>query len=70
MARLAVLPEEQGHGVGAALVADLILHMQEAGGSKVTVNTQADNAASLALYGRLGFRRTGERYPVYTLQIS
>ena len=70
LARLAVLPEEQGHGVGNALVADLILHMQKAGGSKITVNTQANNLASLALYGRLGFRRTGEKYPVYTLQVS
>ncbi len=70
LARLAVLPEDQGQGVGAALVGDLIQHMQRAGGSKVTVNTQANNLASLALYGRLGFRRTGEKYPVYTLQVS
>jgi ribosomal-protein-alanine N-acetyltransferase len=70
LARLAVVPEVQGRGVGAALVSELILHMQESGGSKVTVNTQASNAASLALYSRLGFRRTGEKYPVYTLQVA
>jgi len=70
LARLAVLPEDQGRGVGTALVADLMLHMQRTGGSKVTVNTQANNLASLALYGRLGFRRTGEKYPVYTLQVT
>ena len=56
--------------MGATLVGDLILHMQSTGGSKVTVNTQASNAASLALYSRLGFLRTGEQFPVYTLQVK
>ncbi len=69
LARLAVLPRSQGHGLGGALVSDLILHMQGTGGSKVTVNTQGNNSASLALYSRLGFRLTGEKYPVYTLQV-
>ncbi len=69
LARLAVMPEEQGSGVGRALVEELILHMQKSGGSRVTVNTQSNNAASLALYSRLGFRRTGEQYPVYTYPI-
>ncbi len=70
LARLAVLPEIQGRGVGAALVSELIQHMRQRGGSKVTVNTQANNAASLALYTRLGFQRTGEKYPVYTFKIK
>ncbi|HTP00638.1 MAG TPA: N-acetyltransferase [Anaerolineales bacterium] len=70
LARLAVLPEDQGHGIGGWLVADLIRHIQDAGGSKVTVNTQASNPSSLALYSRLGFRRTGERFPVYALQVD
>jgi ribosomal-protein-alanine N-acetyltransferase len=70
LARLAVMPEEQGHGVGRALVEELILHMQKSGGSRVTVNTQSNNAASLALYSRLGFRRTGEQYPVYTYPVT
>jgi len=70
LARLAVLPEDQGRGIGAALVHELILHMQKAGGSKVTVNTQASNAASLALYARLGFHRTGEQFPVFTLEVK
>ncbi len=70
LARLAVLPKDQGHGIGAALVRDLMAHMQSSGSWKVTVNTQADNAASLALYARLGFRRTGEKYPVYTFDVA
>ncbi len=70
LARLAVLPELQGRGLGSALVRELMVHMKRAGGSRVTVNTQANNAASLALYDRLGFRRTGEQYPVYVMHVS
>lgn len=70
LARLAVRPQVQRRGVGAALVGDLLTHVPEQMAARVTVNTQADNAASLALYFRLGFRRTGERYPVYTLEVD
>lgn len=70
LARLAVRPEAQGCGLGAALVSDLIVRVQKNGATHVTVNTQADNAASLALYRKLGFRRTGEQYPVYTYRVE
>ncbi len=70
LARLAVMPQSQGRGIGSALVSDLILHMRRSGGAKVTVNTQDSNTASLAAYSRLGFRRTGEEYPVYTFSIT
>lgn len=69
LARLAVLPTAQRRGLGAALVGDLVAHVPKEGEARVTVNTQANNAASLALYYRLGFRRTGERYPVYTTAV-
>lgn len=70
LARLAVRPQLQGRGIGAALVTDLLTRAPEGPAGRVTVNTQADNAASLALYHRLGFRRTGERYPVYTVEVK
>lgn len=70
LARLAVRPQVQRRGVGAALVGDLLTQVPEEMAARVTVNTQADNAASLALYNRLGFRRTGERYPVYKLEVD
>jgi [ribosomal protein S18]-alanine N-acetyltransferase len=70
LARLAVQPELQDRGIGGMLVGDLIRHTQRTGGSKVTVNTQGTNKASLSLYSKLGFRRTGERFPVYTLQVG
>jgi ribosomal protein S18 acetylase RimI-like enzyme len=68
LARLAVRPPAQGLGLGAALVADLITHLQRRGPARLTVNTQNDNSASLALYERLGFSRTGETFPVYVFQ--
>ncbi|MEN9562545.1 MAG: hypothetical protein RIR73_789 [Chloroflexota bacterium] len=64
LARLAVRPEAQRRGVAFALVQDLI---QKAGGlqsGRLSVNTQGDNHASLHLYKKLGFVRTGEYYPV------
>ncbi|MCS7011909.1 MAG: GNAT family N-acetyltransferase [Anaerolineales bacterium] len=65
LARLAVLPEKQGQGIGLALTLDMMKRAQESGLYRFTVNTQNDNTASLKLYKRLGFRETGERYPVY-----
>jgi len=65
LARLGVRPEAQGRGVGSALVHDLI---QRAGGlqsGRLSVNTQDNNIASLRLYEKLGFVRTGEYYPVF-----
>ncbi|GAB4499910.1 MAG: hypothetical protein OHK003_17790 [Anaerolineales bacterium] len=65
LARLGVRPEAQARGVGSTLVHDLI---QRAGGlqsGRLSVNTQDDNIASLRLYEKLGFVRTGEYYPVF-----
>jgi ribosomal protein S18 acetylase RimI-like enzyme len=67
---LAVRPDAQGRGLGTALVGDLIDRILNSGGSRLTVNTQADNAASLALYHKLGFRLTGEQFLVYTYQVN
>ncbi|GAB4501553.1 MAG: hypothetical protein Fur0035_10950 [Anaerolineales bacterium] len=69
LARLAVSPVAQRSGVGAALVRDLFAQAQRFDLYQVTVNTQASNLHSLALYQKLGFERTGESYPVYTYQI-
>lgn len=65
LARLAVHPEFQRLGLGYALVQDLLVQFQRRGAQSVTVNTQHNNLASLALYQKAGFRRTGEEYPVY-----
>jgi ribosomal-protein-alanine N-acetyltransferase len=70
LARLAVRKEAQGFGLGAALVSDLILQMRSRHIALLTVNTQSDNAASLALYQRLGFVRTGEEFPVFRFAVD
>ncbi len=69
LARLAVRPEAQGYGVGRALVTDLLQTLAQRGASRLTVNTQEDNESSLALYKKLGFIKTGDRYPVYEFQV-
>lgn len=65
LARLAVLPEFQGQGIGYALVYDTLTQFERRGGRSVTVNTQNINTTSLKLYQKAGFRLTGEEYPVY-----
>lgn len=65
LARLAVLPEWQHQGIGSILVMDVQEQFFRQGYDQVTVNTQADNQASLLLYEKLGFQRTSEAYPLY-----
>jgi ribosomal protein S18 acetylase RimI-like enzyme len=69
LARLAVRPELQGHGVGRALLSDLFNRITQNGIARLSVNTQSDNATSLSLYKKMGFQRTGEEYPVYTFKV-
>jgi len=69
LARLAVHPAVQGQGAGRALLNDLFVFLTHLGISRLSVNTQSDNQASLNLYQRMGFVRTGEQYPVYTFDI-
>ncbi|MBL8097772.1 MAG: GNAT family N-acetyltransferase [Anaerolineales bacterium] len=64
LARLAVSPQAQGRGVASALVSHLIQNLDANQNSNLSVNTQEDNMASLALYKKLGFSKTGEYFPV------
>lgn len=66
--RLAVSPGHQNQGIGAALVYDLINDFQLSNASHLTVNTQQDNLSSQALYKKMGFKMTGESYPVFVYQ--
>jgi ribosomal protein S18 acetylase RimI-like enzyme len=69
LARLAVDPNEQGKGIGTALVLNLLGSFQLLGVKRVTVNTQSDNQASLTIYRKCGFVPTGEVYPVFQLAV-
>lgn len=64
LARLGVRKEAQSRGVGTTLVSDLIHRLDPSRMARLSVNTQADNMASLALYKKIGFTLTGEHYPV------
>ena len=59
----------QGRGAGRALLVELFGRLSQLGVNRLTVNTQSDNEASLGLYQKMGFVRTGEQYPVYTVEI-
>lgn len=66
LARLAVNPRLQGRSFGYLMVQDLLNNIHSKGLTRLTVNTQHDNSISLALYEKIGFRRTGEQYTVFT----
>lgn len=66
LARLAVRPTEQGHGLGGLLVGEMLKFFQERRIKTTTVNTQEDNIRSQHLYKRFGFEFTGEQAPVWT----
>ena len=51
-------------------MSDLFRYVTYAGISRLSVNTQSDNQASLNLYQRMGFLRTGEEYPVYMYDVT
>jgi ribosomal protein S18 acetylase RimI-like enzyme len=64
LARLAVLPAMQKRSIGYLLVQDLLERFSHQDLYRVTVNTQDNNRASLALYQKLGFWLTGDRFQV------
>lgn len=66
LARLAVLPELQGRGIGASILSDLILRFLKKQVRSLTVNTQSTNTYSRKLYETYGFQRTGYDLPVWT----
>lgn len=66
LARLAVHPASQRQGLGYRLVRDVLDYFLTGHNTwGVTLNTQSDNHASLALYQNMGFHVTGESFPVY-----
>jgi ribosomal-protein-alanine N-acetyltransferase len=64
LARIAVQTDLQQTGIASILISDLISFFYLNGISRITVNTQSNNQASLALYQKTGFRKTGEKFSV------
>lgn len=65
--RVCVAPEAFRRGLATALVTHVVEAVDP---PRVTVSTGAANAPALALYERLGFRRTGLVEPVPGLQLA
>jgi ribosomal protein S18 acetylase RimI-like enzyme len=66
LSRLAVHPQVQRQRLGYGLVQNLLEYfMQDKDYWGMTLNTQHDNISSLGLYHQIGFRETGERFPVF-----
>lgn len=70
LARVAVHPDCQGKGIAKAVLFDLADHFEGSGIDSISVNTQVDNLASLALYASLGFQQEGTLLPVYSLNLT
>lgn len=68
--RLAVDPAHQRLGLGRLLVVDSLHWLARRGARRVLVNTPLHNAAALALYEGLGFRRISERLRVYEQDLT
>lgn len=64
LARLAVANDFQRERLGSALVFDLLNEFRKRNMKQITVNTQHTNHKSLALYGKMNFQITNERFPV------
>jgi ribosomal-protein-alanine N-acetyltransferase len=69
LARLAVAPDVQGHGVGAALLGDALRRFFRRNIHTMTVNTQASNHRSQRLYHQFGFERNGNDLPVWSMRL-
>ncbi len=70
LSRLAVLPEEQGKGIGSALTVDLLERLIKRGIFSLTVNTQSYNNVSQNLYKKIGFEADIYHFPVYELSLG
>ena len=68
--RLAVDPARQRGGLGRALVTDSLDWMYRRGATVAMVNTAFDNAAALALYESVGFRRRDDSLLILELQLA
>ena len=62
---VAVATDQQGMGIGRALIAALVERARGGGARVLHLEVRADNAAALSLYGRNGFMVDGRRRDYY-----
>ena len=70
IARLAVLPNARGQGIGAALLHRALSDFLRRGIRKIGVNTQLSNRASARLYEYFGFGRSGPDFPIMNARLA
>ncbi|WP_419849665.1 GNAT family N-acetyltransferase [Candidatus Poriferisocius sp.] len=68
--RLAISPDQQGQGAGAALIIDGLRWMARWGATHAWVNTPQHNTRALRLYGRLGFEQVPPGLQVLELRLG
>jgi [ribosomal protein S18]-alanine N-acetyltransferase len=61
LVRIAVLPEQQGQGVGVRMLDEVVAYARTLGAAQLTLNTQEYNTHARTLYEWFGFQKTGER---------
>ena len=62
---VAVMPECRRHGIGEALVADLIRRARETNAFVIMLEVRRSNAPAIKLYEKMGFELVGERKNFY-----
>lgn len=70
LARIAVHPHLQKQHIASDMILEMLEYFLQKDVHQITVNTQSNNQASLALYKSLGFKLTGESFPVFRYLIS
>lgn len=70
LARLAVLPTQQGRGIGKQLLGELLAYFHHQHIWSVTVNTQESNIHSQRLYLQYGFIRNGYDLPMWLCALN
>lgn len=70
LTRLAVHPGYKHAYIGLSLAQNMLIYFSSRDFNQITVNTQDDNTASINLYQKLGFKLTGDSFPVYWRKIA
>jgi len=70
LARMTIDPAWQGQGIGSVLLTHTLRSYHRRGLYRVTLNTQVDNIASQRLYRKFGFAASGERIPMWVLDLQ
>jgi ribosomal-protein-alanine N-acetyltransferase len=70
LARIAVHPDMRQRHIASDMILEMLYYFVNKDIHQISVNTQSNNESSLALYKSLGFKLTGESFPVFRYVIS